>query len=88
MYLKISNNQYSVENSGNSFSLNLNKDEKIINIETLNNENLLFNISDSNKTYAIIYDVKNNKNLFKYLENKKITRTIYVENKLLNFIVK
>lgn len=61
MYLKISNNQYSVENSGNSFSLNLNKDEKIINIETLNNENLLFNISDSNKTYAIIYDVKNNK---------------------------
>ena len=44
--------------------------------------------SDINEESTIVDDVKNNKNLFKYLENKKITRTIYVENKLLNFIVK
>ena len=44
--------------------------------------------SDINEESVIVDDVKKDKNLFKYLEDKKITRTIYVENKLLNFIVK
>ena len=44
--------------------------------------------SDINEESVIVDDVKKDKNLFKYLENKKITRTIYIKNKLLNFIVK
>ena len=44
--------------------------------------------SNINEEATIINDVKNNKKLFKYLENKKITRTVYIENRLLNFIVK
>ena len=60
MYLKISKKQTFPENSGFSYSLNLEQDEKVIDIQTLNNENVLFKISNSINTYAIIYDVKNN----------------------------
>ena len=61
MYSKISKNQNLIEKSDNYYSLNLKKDEKIINIEALDNDDVLIKISDTNNTYVIIYDVKKNK---------------------------
>ena len=61
MYSKISKNQNLVEIPDNYYSLNLKKEEKIINIEVLGNDDVLIKISDTNNTYAIIYDVKKNK---------------------------
>ena len=60
MYLKISKNQFKQVYSNNTFSLNLDKNEKIIGIDTLNDTNILFKITDSKNTYAIIFDIKNN----------------------------
>ena len=60
MYLKISKNQIKQEYSNNIYSLNLDQNEKIIGIETLNETNILFKITDSKNTYAIIFDIKNN----------------------------
>ena len=60
MYLKISKNQSKQEDFNNLYSLNLNQNEKIIGIETLNESNILFKITDSKNSYAIIFDIKNN----------------------------
>ena len=35
----------------------------------------------------IINDIKNDDQIKKYLDNKKIIKTIYIENKLINFII-
>ena len=60
MYLKISKNQFKQVYSNNTFSLNLDKNEKIIGIDTLNDTNILFKITDSKNSYAIIFDIKTN----------------------------
>ncbi len=60
MYLKISKNQSKQEDFNNLYSLNLNENEKIIGIETLNESNILFKITDSKNSYAIIFDIKTN----------------------------
>ena len=60
MYLKISKNQSEQEDFNNLYSLNLNENEKIIGIETLNESNILFKITDSKNSYAIIFDIKTN----------------------------
>ena len=60
MYLKISKNQSKQEDFNNLYSLNLNQNEKIIGIETLNESNILFKITDSKNSYAIIFDIKTN----------------------------
>ena len=60
MYLKISKNQSKQEDFNNLYSLNLNQNEKIIGIETLNESNILFKVTDSKNSYAIIFDIKNN----------------------------
>ena len=60
MYLKISKNQFKEEYSNSLYSLNLKQSEKIVGIETINNQNILFKISNSKDTYAIIFDIKNN----------------------------
>ena len=60
MYLKISKNQSKQEDFNNLYSLNLKQNEKIIGIETLNESNILFKITDSKNSYAIIFDIKNN----------------------------
>jgi len=44
--------------------------------------------SEINEEKIIIEDVSKNKNLFKYLKNKEIVKTVYVKNRLLNFIIK
>ena len=60
MYLKISGNQNNSENSIKNFSLNLANNEKIINIEVLNKNQLLIVISNSVNTSGIVYDTKEN----------------------------
>ena len=37
---------------------------------------------------TLVKDIKNDPQIKKYLDNKEIIKTIYVENKLINFIIK
>ena len=48
----------------------------------------VFSINRSIDKEKIINDIKNDDQIKKYLDNKKIIKTIYIENKLINFIIK
>ena len=37
--------------------------------------------------YTPVYQIKKDEQIKKYLENKEIIKTIYIENKLINFII-
>ena len=60
MYLKIAGNQNNSQNNIKNFSLNLANNEKIIDIQVLNNNQLLIVISNSVNTSGIVYDIKKN----------------------------
>ena len=60
MYLKIDGNQNNSQNNIKNFSLNLANNEKIIDIQVLNNNQLLIVISNSVNTYGVVYDKKEN----------------------------
>ena len=60
MYLKIDGNQNNSPNNIKNFSLNLANNEKIIDIQVLNNNQLLIVISNSVNTSGIVYDTKKN----------------------------
>ena len=60
MYLKISGNQNNSQHNIKDFSLGLAKNEKIIDIEVLNKDQLLIVISNSVNTSGIVYDTKKN----------------------------
>ena len=60
MYLKIDGNQNNSQNNIKNFSLNLANNEKIIDIQVLNNNQLLIVISNSISTSGIVYDTKKN----------------------------
>ena len=60
MYLKIAGNQNNSQNNIKNFSLNLANNEKIIDIQVLNNNQLLIVISNSVNTSGIVYDTKEN----------------------------
>ena len=60
MYLKIAGNQNNSQNSIKEFSLGLANNEKIINIEVLNKNQILIVISNSVNTSSIVYDTKKN----------------------------
>ena len=47
----------------------------------------VFSINKSIDKETIINNIKNDKQIKKYLNNKKIIKTIYIENKLINFII-
>ena len=47
----------------------------------------VFSINKSIDKEKIINDIKNDDQIKKYLDNKKIIKTIYIENKLINFII-
>ena len=47
----------------------------------------VFSINKSFDKDKIINDIKNDEQIKKYLDNKKIIKTIYIENKLINFII-
>ena len=49
-----------IENYSYIHSLNLSQNEKIIDIEAIDENSILFIVSDSKNTYAIVFDIKNN----------------------------
>ena len=61
MYLKIAGNQNNSQHNIKDFSLGLANNEKIIDIEVLNKNQLLIVISNSVNTSGIVYDTKENK---------------------------
>ena len=58
MYLKIAGNQNDSQHNIKDFSLGLVNNEKIIDIEVLNKNQLLIIISNSVNTSGIVYDTK------------------------------
>ena len=60
MYLKIDGNQNNSQHNIKDFSLGLANNEKIIDIEVLNKNQLLIVISNSVNTSGIVYDTKKN----------------------------
>ena len=60
MYLKITGNQNNSQHNIKDFSLGLVNNEKIIDIEVLNKNQLLIVIFNSVNTYGIVYDTKEN----------------------------
>ena len=65
IYLKISGNQNNFENNITKQSLNLKDDEEIINFQVLNEDKVLIVISNSFDTFAIVYDIKQEKMISK-----------------------
>ena len=47
----------------------------------------VFPINRSIDKETIINSIKNDEQIKKYLHNKKVIKTIYIENKLINFII-
>ncbi len=64
-------------------------EEEILQIVTQVNgkKRKVFSINKSIDKEKIINDIKNDNQIKKYLYNKKIIKTIYIENKLINFII-
>ena len=60
MYLKIAGNQNNSHHNLKDISLGLENNEKIIDIEVLNKNQLLIIISNSVNTSGIVYDTKEN----------------------------
>ena len=60
MYLKIAGNQNNSQHNIKDFSLGLANNEKVIDIEVLNKNQLLIIISNSVNTSGIVYDTKEN----------------------------
>ena len=47
----------------------------------------VFQIDKSIDKESLIENIKNDDQIKKYIDNKKIIKTIYIENKLINFII-
>ena len=64
--------------------------EEIINIVTQINgkKRKVFSFDKKIDKETLIEKIKNNDQIKKYIDNKKIIKTIYIENKLINFIIK
>ena len=64
-------------------------DEEIINVVTQINgkKRKVFQIDKSIDKESLIENIKNDDQIKKYIDNKKIIKTIYIENKLINFII-
>ena len=64
--------------------------EEIINIVTQINgkKRKVLTINKSIKKETLIEKIRNDDQIKKYIDNRKIVKTIHIENKLLNFIIK
>ena len=65
-------------------------EEEIINIVTQINgkKRKVFSVNKSIDKETLIKNIKNDEQIQKYVDNKEILKTIYIENKLINFIIK
>ena len=61
LYSKISNTEVLTSEEITSYSLNLSKTESIKDIKTINENNLIFVISDNDQIYLIIYNLDKKK---------------------------
>ena len=64
-------------------------EEEIFNIVTQINgkKRKVFSISKSIDEKTLIENIKKDEQIKKYLDNKEIIKTIYIEKKLINFII-
>ena len=69
-------------------------DQKYLKEETFNivtqingKKRKVFSISKSLDKETLIKNIKNDDQIKKYVDNKEIIKTIYIENKLINFII-
>ena len=69
-------------------------DQKYLKQETFNivtqingKKRKVFSISKSVDKKTLIENIKKDEQIKKYLDNKQIIKTIYIENKLINFII-
>ncbi len=65
-------------------------EEEIINIVTQINgkKRKVFSVNKLIDKETLIKNIKNDEQIQKYVDNKEILKTIYIENKLINFIIK
>jgi hypothetical protein len=61
LYSKKSNTQVLSNDKVSSYSLNLNKSEKIDDVRVIDENKLLIVVSDGDQSYLIIYNLKENK---------------------------
>ena len=61
LYSKISNTEGLISEEITSYSLNLSNSESIKDIKVINENNLLFVVSDNDQTYLIIYNLDKKK---------------------------
>ena len=64
LYIKIGKKQSNLETKNITYSLNLEDGHKITDIDLINDEKILFTITNNNEIYALIYDI-NNKDIIK-----------------------
>ncbi len=57
-YIKIAKKQNNLETKDITFSLNLEEGHKIIDIDLIDNQKILFTINNNYETYAVIYDIE------------------------------
>ena len=64
-------------------------EKEVFNIVTQINgkKRKVFSISKSVDKKTLIENIKKDEQIKKYLDNKQIIKTIYIENKLINFII-
>ena len=67
-YIKIVKKQSNLENNNITYNLNLEDGHKIIDIDLINNDKLLFTINNNNKIYGVIYDI--NSKMVKKIEQE------------------
>ncbi len=58
MYIKTTEKQSNLKTNLIEYNLNLEKEHKIIDIDLVDNNRILFTIKNSEKVYALIYDIK------------------------------
>ena len=65
-------------------------ENEVVNIVTQINgkKRKVFSINKSVDKETLIKSIKNDEQIKKYVDNKEIIKTIYIENKLINFIIK
>ena len=58
LYIKTSKKQSNLETNLIDYNLNLEKGHKIIDIDMIDNNRILFTIKNNDKVYALIYDIQ------------------------------
>ncbi len=63
MYIKSGEKQTNLEINDINYSLSLEEGDEITDIDLIDNNKLLFTIKNNNKTFALLYDIRNKKTI-------------------------